>query len=61
MTELKDKTNHKIFSVWMTYDDMNLIYQKLQQSNISDEDLRRIEVAFRLSQLSYGNSGAFYD
>jgi len=51
----------KTFSVWMTYDDMNLVCQKLQQSDISDEDLKRIEIAFRLAQLSYGNPGAFYD
>ena len=30
----------KVFSVRMTYDDMNLVYQKLQQSDISDEDLK---------------------
>ena len=50
----------KIFSVMMSYDDMNLVYQKLQQSDISDKDLKRIESSLRLAQLSYGNSGAFY-
>ena len=51
----------KVFSVWMTYEDMNLVYQKLQQSDISDKDLNRIESSLRLAQLSYGNPGAFYD
>lgn len=51
----------KVFSVRMTYDDMNLVYQKLQQSDISDEDLKRIEVSLRVAQISYGNPGAFYE
>ena len=51
----------KVFSILMTYDDMNLVYEKLQQSDISDEDLKRIEVSFRVAQISYGNTGAFYE
>ena len=50
----------KVFSVRMTYDDMNLVYQKLQL-DISDEDLKRIEVSLRVAQISYGNPGAFYE
>ena len=51
----------KKYSVLMSYDDMNLVYTKLQQSDIDDKDLKRLESCFRLSQISYGNVGAFYD
>lgn len=51
----------KKYSILMSYDDMNLVYEKLQQSDIDDKDLKRLESSFRLAQISYGNVGAFYD
>jgi len=50
----------RTLSVLLDYDTMNLIYQKLQQTDISDEDLKKIRTSFLLSQISYGETGAFY-
>jgi hypothetical protein len=51
----------RTFSVLLDHDTMDLIYQKLLQSDINDSDLKRIRSSFLLSQLSYGVKGAFYD
>ena len=51
----------RIFSVLLDRDTMDLIYQKLQETDMSDEDLKKIRSSFLLSQLSYGVKGAFYD
>ncbi len=50
----------KTYSVLLSYDDMNLIYQKLQQSDIDVKNLKKVETSFRLAQLSYGFQGGFY-
>ena len=53
--------NVRTYSVLLSYNDMNLIYQKLQQSDIDDKSLKKVERSFRIAQLSYGVQGAFYE
>jgi len=49
------------YSVYLDYDQMNLIYQCLQESRVDKDQLKKIEAAFRVAQMSYGVRGAFYD
>ena len=49
------------YSVHLDYDQMNLIYNCLQECKVDKKELKQIEVAMRVAQMSYGVRGAFYD
>ena len=58
---MTSKLSDKKYAVRLTYDQMNLIYRALQIANASPEDLKQINVAMRVAQISYGVRGGFYD
>ena len=49
------------YSVHLDYDQMNLIYQCLQECRVDKDQLKKIEAAMRVAQMSYGVRDAFYD
>ena len=42
------------YSVKLDYNQMNLIYGCLQECGVSEKELKQIEVAMRVAQMSYG-------
>ena len=46
------------YSVYLDYDQMNLIYQCLQECCVDKNQLKKIEVAMRVAQMSYGVRGS---
>jgi len=49
------------YSVHLTYNQMNLIYQCLQKCNVDEEELKKIQSMMLVAQMSYGVKGAFYE
>ena len=49
------------YSVQLDYDQMNLIYQCIQEYHIDKDQLKKIKAVFLVAQMSYGVKGAFYE